>query len=160
MRVLYYYWSENSKDDCVEAFEKLGHKVSVWSHEFASYTKDDKFLEDIRIKISTDEADCIFSFNYFPLLSDAAQNAGIPYISWVYDSPHYTLEAKNLNNSCNHVFIFDFALYDRYCAQAVRASSVHATLESVVEQRERTVKVYGLFTVSPVAVKKVSVVVK
>ncbi len=119
MRVLYYYWSENSKDDCVEAFEKLGHKVSVWSHEFASYTKDDKFLEDIRIKISTDGADCIFSFNYFPLLSDAAQNAGIPYISWVYDSPHYTLESKNLSNTCNHVFIFDFALCDRYCAQGI-----------------------------------------
>lgn len=119
MKVLYYYWNENSKEDCVEAFEKLGHKVSVWSHEFASYTQDEKFLEDIRKKISTEGADCIFSFNYFPLLSDAAQNAGIPYISWVYDSPHYTLEAKNLNNTCNHVFIFDFALCDRYCAQGI-----------------------------------------
>ena len=119
MKVLYYYWNENSKEDCVEAFEKLGHKVIVWSHEFSSYTKDGKFLEDISKKISSDGADCIFSFNYFPLLSDAAQNAGIPYISWVYDSPHYTLEAKNLNNTCNHVFMFDFALCDRYCAQGI-----------------------------------------
>ncbi len=119
MRILYYYWKENSKDDCVEAFTRLGHKVIVWSHEFASYTKDYIFLDDIRKKISSEGADCIFSFNYFPLLSDAAQDAGIPYISWVYDSPHYTLEAKNLNNPCNHVFIFDFALCDRYCAQGI-----------------------------------------
>lgn len=119
MRVLYYYWNENSKDDCVEAFTMLGHKVSVWSHKFASYTRDDKFLEDIRKTISAEGADCIFSFNYFPLLSDAALDAGIPYVSWVYDSPHYTLEAKNLSNPCNHVFIFDFALCDSYCAQGI-----------------------------------------
>ena len=119
MKILYYYWKENSKEDCVEAFEKLGHTVSVWSHEFASYTKDDNFLEDIHKKISFEGSDCIFSFNYFPLLSEAAQDAGIPYISWVVDSPHYTLEAKNLNNTCNHVFVFDFALCDRYCAQGI-----------------------------------------
>ena len=116
MKILYYYWNENSKEDCVEAFERLRHIVTVWSHNFESYTKDAKFLEDIRKKIS-EGIDCIFSFNYFPLLSDAAQEAGIPYISWVYDSPHYTLEAKNLSNPCNHVFIFDYALCDRYCAQ-------------------------------------------
>ena len=119
MKILYYYWNENSKEDCVEALERLGHKVNVWSHEFSSYTRDYKFIEDILKKISSDGADCIFSFNYFPLLSDAAQKASIPYISWVYDSPHYTLEAKNLNNLCNHVFIFDFALCDRYCAKGI-----------------------------------------
>jgi len=118
MKVLYYYWNENSKEDCVEAFARLGHEVCVWSHEFESHTKDEKFREDIRKKISAG-FDCIFSFNYFPLLSDAAQEAGIPYISWVYDSPNYTLEAKNLSNSNNHVFIFDYALCDRYCARGI-----------------------------------------
>ena len=119
MKILYYYWNENCKDDCIEALERLGHDIYVYCHEFASYTRDDGFLEDIRKTIDKDGADCIFSFNYFPLLSDAALKAGIPYISWVYDSPHYTLEAKNLNNPCNHVFIFDFALCDRYCAQGI-----------------------------------------
>ena len=118
MKILYYYWNENCKDDCIETFTKLGHEVTVWSHEFAGYTRDEKFSDDIRKKIS-DGFDGIFSFNYFPLLSDSAQNAGIPYISWVYDSPHYTLEAKNLTNPCNHVFLFDFALCDRYCAQGI-----------------------------------------
>lgn len=118
MKILYYYWNENCKDDCVEAFTKLGHEVLVWSHVFAGYTRDEKFSDDIQKKIS-DGFDGIFSFNYFPLLSDSAQNAGIPYISWVYDSPHYTLEAKNLTNPCNHVFLFDFALCDRYCAQGI-----------------------------------------
>ena len=119
MKILYYYWNENCKDDCVEAFLKLGYEVCVCSHEFESYTKDAKFAEDISKKIRNEGFDGIFSFNYFPLLSDNAQEAGIPYISWVYDSPHYTLEAKNLTNPCNHVFIFDFALCDRYRAQGI-----------------------------------------
>lgn len=119
MKILYYYWNENTKDDCIDAFTRLGHKVCLWSHEFESYTKDAKFAEDIRKKITSEGFDCIFSFNYFPLLSDAAMQADLPYISWVYDSPHYTLEAKNLNNACNHVFLFDFALCDRYCSNGI-----------------------------------------
>ncbi len=118
MRILYYYWNENCKDDCVEALSRLGHEVCVWSRELNSYTRDADFSDAIHKKIS-EGFNCIFSFNYFPLLSDAAMDAGIQYISWVYDSPHYTLEAKNLNNSCNHVFIFDFALYDRYSAKGI-----------------------------------------
>ncbi len=119
MKILYYYWNENSKDDCVDAFSRLGNDVFVWSHAFDSYTLDEQFLVDIETIISKKGFDCIFSFNYFPLLSDAALRSDIPYISWVYDSPHYTLEAKNLNNPCNHVFIFDFALCDKYCAQGI-----------------------------------------
>ena len=119
MRILYYYWNENCKDDCVEALTRLGHEVYIWSHKFDSYTRDSAFSENIRKKIKDSGSECIFSFNYFPLLSDAAMDSGIPYISWVYDSPHYTLEAKNLNNPCNHVFIFDFALCDRYCAKGI-----------------------------------------
>ncbi|MBO4908228.1 MAG: glycosyltransferase [Lachnospiraceae bacterium] len=119
MKILYYYWNENTKNDCVEALSRLGHIVYVWAHEFDSYTRDSAFLEDIKKMISKEEFDCIFSFNYFPLLSDAALDAGIPYISWVYDSPHYTLEAKNLGNSCNHVFLFDYALFDKYSSQGI-----------------------------------------
>ena len=119
MKILYYYWNENCKEDCVEELKKLGNNVCVWSHAFDSYTKDIIFSEEIRQKIMKEGFDCIFSFNYFPLLSDAAMGAGIQYISWVYDSPHYTLEAKNLGNQCNHVFIFDFALYDRYNAKGI-----------------------------------------
>lgn len=113
MKILYYYWNENTKDDCVDALSRLGHSVSIWCHGLDSYTRDTAFFEDIQKKIS-EKFDCIFSFNYFPILSDAAQHSGIPYISWVYDSPHYTLEAKNLVNPCNHIFIFDYALCERY----------------------------------------------
>ncbi|MCR5618522.1 MAG: DUF3880 domain-containing protein, partial [Lachnospiraceae bacterium] len=61
--------------------------------------------------------DCIFSFDYFPLLSKVSQSSGLRYISWVYDSPHRTLESETLGNSCNKVFVFDYALAAIYQAQ-------------------------------------------
>ena len=117
MNILYYYWNENSKDDCVEGMERLGHKVTVWSKTARSYSEDPSFTEALTAEIHKSSYDCIFSFDYFPLLSIVAQNAGIPYISWVYDCPHYTLQSDTLGNSCNKVFVFDYALSEIYRAQ-------------------------------------------
>ena len=117
MNILYYYWNENSKEDCVESLERLGHKVSVWQMQPANHTDDPEFTKALLRKIDTSSYDCIFSFDYFPLVSKAAQAKGIPYISWVYDSPHLTLESETLGNSCNRVFIFDYALAAMYRAQ-------------------------------------------
>lgn len=114
MKVLYYYWNENPKDDCVEAFSRLGHDVGVWAHPMCSYTSDEAFWEALHRKLKSGGYDCIFSFDYFPMLSEAAEEHSLPYFSWVYDSPHYTLESDTLANPCNHVFIFDYALAERY----------------------------------------------
>lgn len=117
MHILYYYWNENSKDDCVESMERLGHKVTVWSMTAKSYSEDPSFSEALANEICKSSYDCIFSFDYFPLLSIGAQEAGIPYISWVYDCPHYTLQSDTLGNSCNKVYVFDYALSEIYRSQ-------------------------------------------
>lgn len=114
MKILYYYWNENSKNDCVESMERLGHSVVTWSHPIDNHVSDPVFSKSILEELNRENFDCIFSFNYFPLLSEAALHKSLPYYSWVYDSPHYTLESLTLGNSCNRVFIFDYALADRY----------------------------------------------
>ena len=114
MNILYYYWNENSKEDCVESLERLGHKVEVWKMEFKNYSDDPDFELALLRAIKTNSSDCVFSFDYFPLLSKVSQDCGIPYISWIYDSPHYTLQSDTLGNQCNHVFLFDYALAERY----------------------------------------------
>ena len=86
MNILYYYWNENCKNDCVESMEQLGHTVKVWTHEIKNHSNDPAFTESINKTISSGAYDCIFSFNYFPLLSEAASKFDIPYFSWVYDS--------------------------------------------------------------------------
>ena len=111
MRVLYYYWGENSKEDCVECMQHLGWKIDIFQLQARDLTRDDDFKDKLRASL---HHDFIFSFDYFPLISEVAQDIGIPYISWVYDSPHLTLQSKTLGNSCNHVFIFDYGLVEQY----------------------------------------------
>lgn len=91
----------------------LGWEVDIFSEKMSNYTNDDKFCSKLREKIKGGY-DCVFSFDYFPLISETAMDTGIPYISWVYDSPHYTLESLTLANDCNHVFLFDYGLVERY----------------------------------------------
>ncbi|MBO4899298.1 MAG: glycosyltransferase [Lachnospiraceae bacterium] len=113
MKILYYTWGENSIKDCTECMRALGWEVDIFSEKMSNYTNDDKFCSKLREKIKGGY-DCVFSFDYFPLISETAMDTGIPYISWVYDSPHYTLESLTLANDCNHVFLFDYGLVERY----------------------------------------------
>ncbi len=113
MKILYYDWGENSIKDCTECMRMLGWEVVIFAERMANYTDDGEFTAKLHDKLKIG-FDCIFSFDYFPLISEAAMDAGIPYISWVYDSPHYTLESVTLGNSCNHVYVFDYGLVERY----------------------------------------------
>lgn len=117
MNILYYYWNENSKEDCVDSLRRLGHTVKIWSKQILNHLSDHEFESAIKKELTLSSYDCIFSFDYFPLLSKAALEAGITYISWVYDCPHYTLQSETLGNPCNRVFIFDYALAEIYRSQ-------------------------------------------
>ncbi|MCR4895669.1 MAG: DUF3880 domain-containing protein [Lachnospiraceae bacterium] len=128
MRILYYYWGENSKEDCVDALLRLGHEVQVWTLPMENYTSDPIFSEKAEQMVSVfvkqgGGSACLFSFDYFPLLSEVALASGLPYISWVYDSPHYTLESLTLGNPCNYVYIFDRSLEKHY--RELGVSAVH-----------------------------------
>lgn len=76
MNILYYFWNENSKDDCVECLKKQGHNVKVWEKKFRNYNSDSDFSESLISEIKKFSADCVFSFDYFPLLSQGAQEEG------------------------------------------------------------------------------------
>ncbi|MCR5304504.1 MAG: DUF3880 domain-containing protein [Lachnospiraceae bacterium] len=117
MKILYYHWGENSRDDCVETMERLGHSVHVWSMTMGNYASDPVFLETLDKKLRKEGYDIIFSFDYFPLLSVSALDHKMPYISWVYDSPHLPLESETLRNPVNRVFVFDYALAAHYISE-------------------------------------------
>jgi spore maturation protein CgeB len=111
-RILYYFWNENPAEDCITGLEAIGNTVVRYERKMGNYTRDDAFLEALAKELRSGTYDLIFSFDYFPLLSQGAQETGIPYFSWVYDSPHLTLFSETLSNPCNRVFLFDYALYD------------------------------------------------
>ena len=112
MRILYYYWDEFNGEDCMDAMRRLGHQVDVLRLELTGFelTEDaDNKFRDLLTKEESGKRyyDIVYSFDYYPCISDACQKYGMPYVSWVFDCPHYTLDSHTINNPVNRVFVFD-----------------------------------------------------
>ncbi len=56
--------------------------------------------------------DAVFSFDFFPEVSEVCEDMEVRYVSWVFDCPHYPLFSEKLANPVNSVHIFDRMLCD------------------------------------------------
>lgn len=107
MKILLFDWYDNSSQDACECLLRLGHEVADVKYQLTDKFHDEQLENSLTGVLIQHGFDIVFSFDYFPVLSDIAENAGVKYISWVYDSPHNTLYAKNIFNKCNYIFCFD-----------------------------------------------------
>lgn len=107
MNLLYYCWNENSAADIEWAFTQLGHSYAKISYPLQNYDRDADFESQLHQILNQYPFDCIFTFNYFPILSGIAKTHHIPYISWIYDCPNLTIYSRSLTNPCNYLFLFD-----------------------------------------------------
>lgn len=118
-KILYYTWNEYTFQDCVQSIEQLGHDVDIITGSIQNYDTDEEFMQKIKQQYALQKYDCIFTFNYFPLISRIAADCHTKYISWVFDSPHLTLDSVTLSNNCNAVFLFDYFLYEKYKSKGI-----------------------------------------
>lgn len=112
MRILYYYWDEFNGEDCMDAMKRLGHQVDVLKLKLESYDLTPQVDERFRALLTKEEDgkryyDIVYSFDYYPCISDACSKYETPYVSWVFDCPHYTLDSHTITNPVNRVFVFD-----------------------------------------------------
>ncbi len=142
MNILFYNWNEFTGRDCRQAMEELGHTAVPFSYDWKEIREDEGFYEaliaeanraaregvdggnsvpvvgnrtysgNVHVENQTRGYSCMFSYNFFPVISRACQTLGIPYISWIFDSPHLPLTHSAVTNSVNYIFIFDRALYE------------------------------------------------
>lgn len=68
---------------------------------------DDKFGQGV----DNEPFDCVFTFNFSPVISNNCKKRNVPYIAFVYDSPQVLLYSYTIINPCNYVFIFDKTQY-------------------------------------------------
>ena len=112
MNILIYEWKNFGIEDVCEALTDMGHSFKVVSdeniHERVCPEFDKKFEEIISEGTGYD---CVFTFNYSPVLSNNCKKADIPYIAFIYDSPLVALYSYTIINPCNYVFIFDKKQY-------------------------------------------------
>lgn len=118
MIILYYSWNEALSESFWSVISKMNYKVRKICIPFEKYDHDCSFIA--RVESALDEGysgerfDAVFSFNYFPDISRVCLERNIRYISWIFDSPHLTLQSKTLSNSCNRVYLFDYVLFEKY----------------------------------------------
>ena len=119
MRLLLYSWKSNSEQVLADNLIKLGFEV-LWFHkECRHYTRDMELAMEMIPYIHENRIEAVISFNYFPIISMICDTSGIPYYSWVYDSPHFTLYAKHVMLPCNHIGIFDRKMTERLKSRGV-----------------------------------------
>ncbi len=107
MKILYMDWKSFCTEDLIPAFENNGCKVIRVPFTKELGQKGDEYAEMLRTLIKTEQPDFVFSFNFFPLVSNACNSEKCLYVSWVYDSPQLSLCSDAAYNNCNLIFLFD-----------------------------------------------------
>lgn len=113
MKILFYRYGSICEPDIIEGFKELGHTVSQITEEITN--KNLVFGDSARIVgnfLMEHPHDCVFTINFFPIISDVCNIFKIPYLCWTVDSPVMELFAKPIQNPCNRIFLFDRAQYD------------------------------------------------
>jgi len=143
MNVLIFYNYNFGIEDVKECFEKKEYKFKmVWSEQLdqRKCTEfDDVFEKEFDDGIDGRAFDCVFTFNYSPVVSNNCNKRSVPYISIVYDSPQILLYSYTIINPCNYVFIFDKIQYMELSNEGIK-TVYYAPLAVNTERLKRMFK--------------------
>ncbi len=118
MNILLFEHNNFGMEDICETLKQMGHQYkrisTILIYERVSAEFDQLFEEAMNTHF-----DCVFTFNYSPVLSNNCKKYNIPYIAFVYDSPLVALYSYTIINPCNYVFIFDKALYEDFKKEGI-----------------------------------------
>lgn len=112
MKVLFIEWNSYCNEDMKSALVAGGYLVKTVPFPNGIRTRKEEAERIMDTALGKENYDFVFSFNYFPNISEICQRAGTKYLSWVYDSPYIDLYSYTVLNSCNYIFLFDYAVYE------------------------------------------------
>lgn len=112
MKILFYRYGSICEPDIIDGLQENGHTVTEITEEITN--KNLVFGDCAKIvsqSLLNQPQDCVFTINFFPIISDVCNIFHIPYICWIVDSPVMELWAKSIQNHCNRIFLFDREQY-------------------------------------------------
>lgn len=108
-------WKSFGHEDMIDAFHELEYEIRcVPFDNHGNLHRDEQVEADICNEIEAFKPDFVFSFSYFPVISNACNRANVKYISWIYDSPLSLLYSFTVINPCNIIFTFDKTQYQEF----------------------------------------------
>lgn len=105
--ILLFQWESVGKDDLVYSFKRLGFEVDVVFAGHSESARKENYREVVSTKLKEKSFGFVFSTNFFYYVALACHDAGVPYISWAYDSPARIDNEDDLGFDTNHLFLFD-----------------------------------------------------
>lgn len=106
-KLLFYQWGSISDREFEKVLKENKIEHCVFAKKMKDYHADADFAMEFLQMLHQEQVQAVFSFDYFPLISMLCEMNQIPYVSWIYDCPMYTLYSKTLTNEMNYIFCFD-----------------------------------------------------
>lgn len=119
MKIIMYRWKAHQHSHIYQSLLSAGHRVCEYSTPISNPEEDRDYVEKLLSYLKNNSFDFLLSINYFPVLSEACKEAGIPYVSWTCDSPLLAMHHNSVFNDCNYIFIFDRSEYLKFQALGV-----------------------------------------
>lgn len=113
MNILLIRWNGIGHEDIEDAFVSLGHCVTKYSFS-NDVDKEKEIKDEIEEAIKKESFNLVFSFNFYPVISEVCYKTDIPYISWTYDSPYVRLYHRSIAYPTNYAFVFDSAVFEEF----------------------------------------------
>ncbi len=111
MKILFIEWASFGNEDIKEAFIAEGHNIVCFPFSNKDTRQNAVIEAEFASALHRETPDIVFSFNYFPVISNVCKKEDIKYISWIYDSPYVMLYSYTTINPCNIIYVFDKELY-------------------------------------------------
>lgn len=80
MKILFIEWASFGNEDIKEAFTAEGHTLACFPFSNKDGRKDAEIETELTRMLNTETPDVVFSFNYFPVISQVCKKEGIKYI--------------------------------------------------------------------------------
>ena len=106
-RIIVLEWGCFDLPETEQCFMDMGYEVIPFSHKDYQAIKSEDFGASFAKIAEEKHPDAVFSYNFFPVVAEAAHTAGVKYISFLYDSPYVLLYSFTLMYPTNYVFLFD-----------------------------------------------------
>ncbi len=111
MKILFIEWASFGNEDIKEAFTAEGHTFVCFPFSNKDGRQDKEIEAALSGVLHRETPDAVFSFNFFPVISQVCKKEAVRYISWIYDSPYVMLYSYTAVNPCNEIYVFDRELY-------------------------------------------------
>jgi len=120
MKILFLDTPSFGKKDMVEAFETLGFEIRLFNHDLLREYRCQEFDDFFDTLAQQENYHFVFSFNYYPAVSNGCNRNNLKYLAFVYDNPLLSLYSYTLINPCNYVFLFDKNCYLTFANEGIK----------------------------------------